>query len=156
GEIPNAYSPCIEVATRLRATVNHDLVTQLGHWRATMHNTDVAEASAPLHRHDYLMGHSQSEQDRLLLQASILRPWTGDFFRTAGLVSGMRVLDVGCGLGDVSFLAAELVGQTGTVIGIDREPLSIERAAHRAERAGMAGRVRFVCAGIEEFAGGEP
>jgi ubiquinone/menaquinone biosynthesis C-methylase UbiE len=101
------------------------------------------------------MGHGQSEQDRQLLQASILRPWTSDFFRTAGLFSGMRVLDVGCGLGEASFLAAELVGPTGTVTGIDREPRSIERAAHRAERAGLAGRVRFVCAGIEDFADGE-
>ena len=53
-----------------------------------MHNTDVAEASARIHRHDYLMGHSRSEQERLLLQSSILRPWTGDFFRTAGVTSG--------------------------------------------------------------------
>ncbi len=118
-----------------------------------MHKTELAEplTQTPVQR-DYLMGHSQSEQERLLLQASILRPWTRDFFSAAGLASGMRVLDVGCGLGDVSFLAAELVGPTGSVIGIDRERLAVERAGHRAAIEGLDGRVRFVHAGIEDFA----
>ena len=45
----------------------------------------------------------------------------------------MRVLDIGCGVGDVSFLAAELVGPTGTVVGIDRNPgvLAVARQRQR-------------------------
>jgi hypothetical protein len=31
----------------------------------------------------------------------------------------MRVLDLGCGAGDVSMLAGELVGASGSVVGID-------------------------------------
>jgi protein-L-isoaspartate O-methyltransferase len=34
---------------------------------------------------------------------------------------GMRVLDIGCGAGDVSMLVADAVGESGTVVGIDRE-----------------------------------
>lgn len=37
----------------------------------------------------------------------------------SGLVEGMRVLDVGCGTGDLCIMAAELVGDTGSVVGID-------------------------------------
>ena len=88
----------------------------------------------------------------MLLQASILRPWTMDFFCAAGLATGMRVLDVGCGLGDVSFLVAELVGPDGSVIGIDRELAAVERARYRAEQNGMNRRVRFAHAAIEDFA----
>ena len=37
----------------------------------------------------------------------------------AGIGLGMTVLDLGCGAGDVSFVAAELVGPQGQVIGVD-------------------------------------
>ena len=33
----------------------------------------------------------------------------------------MRVLDIGCGAGDVSMLLAEVVGEAGSVIAFDRE-----------------------------------
>ena len=39
--------------------------------------------------------------------------------RRAGISPGMRVLDIGCGVGDVSMIAAEIVGPTGKVLGID-------------------------------------
>jgi SAM-dependent methyltransferase len=41
--------------------------------------------------------------------------------------------DVGCGSGDVAFLAAELVGPTGEVIGTDRAHLAVNWAAARAQ-----------------------
>jgi SAM-dependent methyltransferase len=45
----------------------------------------------------------------------------------------MCALDLGCGAGDVWFLAAELIGPTGSVVGIDRDPcvLAIARAGPR-------------------------
>jgi len=61
---------------------------------------------------DYVLGYSQHEQQRLLKQAAILRACTERFFRAGGLAPGMRVLDLGCGMGDVSLLAADLVGPT--------------------------------------------
>jgi SAM-dependent methyltransferase len=55
----------------------------------------------------------------------------------------MRVLDVGCGAGDVSFLAAELVGHAGKVVGADISDAAIRCATRRAEKLGVAS-VQFV------------
>ena len=45
----------------------------------------------------------------------------------------MRVLDVGSGAGDVAFLAADMVGETGEVIGVDRSPAALAMARRRAD-----------------------
>jgi SAM-dependent methyltransferase len=47
----------------------------------------------------------------------------------------MRILDVGCGAGDVTMLAAEFVGESGTVVGIDRSEAAIVAARARAATA---------------------
>jgi SAM-dependent methyltransferase len=65
----------------------------------------------------------------------------------------MRVLDVGCGLGDVSMLAAQIVGRRGEVVAIDRDPTMLSTAEERAERAGF--RVRFVQADVTDLDLGE-
>jgi ubiquinone/menaquinone biosynthesis C-methylase UbiE len=51
-------------------------------------------------------------------------------FEQAGLTKGMRVLDVGSGNGDVAFLAAAFVGESGEVLGIDRAPSACQRLVH--------------------------
>jgi len=68
------------------------------------------------------------ELDRLSFQGSVLAPYTHQLLIEAGLTAGMHVLDVGSGSGDVSFLAAELVGSSGRVLGVDRSPAAVERA----------------------------
>jgi SAM-dependent methyltransferase len=91
------------------------------------------ELAAPL----YVLGRSGKESQRLVRQSHYLRPSTERVFRKAGVSDGMRVLDIGCGVGDVSFLAAELVGPTGTVLGIDRDPGVLAVARERAQAAGL-------------------
>ena len=81
---------------------------------------------------DYVLGHSDRELGRLMTQARIIDPITLRFFSKAGLTPGMRVLDVGCGAGDVAFLAAKLVGETGEVVGVDRVPAAVAAATERA------------------------
>jgi ubiquinone/menaquinone biosynthesis C-methylase UbiE len=80
----------------------------------------------------YLLGHTQREIDRLKAQARLIDPITKRFFGEAGIEEGMRVLDVGSGAGDVALLAAELVGASGAVVGVDRVSLAIEEARKRA------------------------
>lgn len=58
---------------------------------------------------------------------------TERLLRDAGIAPGMRVLDIGCGRGDVSLLAASLVGAEGQVLGVDRDEDAIVIAAKRAK-----------------------
>ena len=85
---------------------------------------------------DYALGRTQAEYQRLTEQAEILRPVTERMVLAAGIEPGMRVLDVGCGAGDVSFLVAALVGPKGSIVGVDLDGEALKfaeerRAAHR-------------------------
>src|SRR5215469_3663682 len=68
---------------------------------------------------DYAFGRGRGEYERLIEQAEIFRPLTERMLRRAGIRAGMHVLDIGCGAGDVSFLASALVGPEGSVTGAD-------------------------------------
>lgn len=86
---------------------------------------------------EYVMGHNDRERRRLALQASILHPFTENLFRRAGITTGMNVLDVGCGVGDVSLLAARLTGRTGSVTSIDIDSVAIQTLRERAAAEGI-------------------
>ena len=77
----------------------------------------------------YVLGHAETELQRLMTQSRLFEPFTAQVFRDAGLAPGMRVLDVGSGSGDVAFLAARMVEPSGQAVGVDRSPVA---AAHRS------------------------
>lgn len=85
---------------------------------------------------EYFTTYHQIEEDRLLAQGLVLDPLTRRVFAAAGLSRGMRVLDLGSGVGNVSRVAAEFVGPEGSVIGVDRDPDAVGRATRLAEEAG--------------------
>jgi ubiquinone/menaquinone biosynthesis C-methylase UbiE len=103
----------------------------------------------------YVLGHADAEVQRLLLQGRLYDGYTEHALRLAGLRPGMRVLDVGCGPGDVSFTAARLVGPTGTVLGVDAAPEMIELARARAAEKGLP-TVHFMRTAIDAIALDEP
>src|SRR5215467_14746143 len=91
----------------------------------------------------YVFGRSAGEAQTIQQLAQILAPVTRQFLEQAGLCAGMRVLEVGSGAGDVALLAAELVGPTGRVIGVDNNQASLETARARAQAARLT-QVSFV------------
>lgn len=92
---------------------------------------------------DYLLGHDDDELQRLEDQARILGPATRTILGRAGIERGMRVLDLGTGVGDVAFEVAHLVGESGAVVGVDRSPEALARARGRASERGTA-NVEFI------------
>jgi ubiquinone/menaquinone biosynthesis C-methylase UbiE len=100
---------------------------------------------------DYVLGRTREEYARLALQARIIRPYTDRFFRAAGLAPGMRVLDLGSGVGDVAMLAADIVGPEGHVQGVDVDATVLEHARSRVAQHRFASRVTFEASPIDEY-----
>jgi ubiquinone/menaquinone biosynthesis C-methylase UbiE len=96
----------------------------------------------------YALGDGEAERRRLMLQSRFIGELTREVLSRAGLAPGMRVLDVGCGVGDVSLLAREFVGAGGSVLGVDRSPTSLALARSRAREQGFD-NLEFVEATLE-------
>lgn len=111
----------------------------------------TAEQREPI----YAMGYSEEERQRLIDQAVVLEDTTRRLFLDAGLAPGMRVLDVGCGVGDVAFLAASIVGDEGEVVGVDADPRALTLARARAVSQGLT-NVEFVQADLREYTADRP
>ena len=71
-------------------------------------------------------------------------------FTLGELDRGERVLDVGCGAGTDSLVAAQMVGPEGSVLGIDMTPEMLEKARASAGAMGAA-NVEFVEAEAERL-----
>jgi ubiquinone/menaquinone biosynthesis C-methylase UbiE len=98
----------------------------------------------------YALGSSAHEHERLQRQADVFRPATTQLLRNAGLAPGMRVLDAGCGVGDVSLIAAELASPGGAVVAVDRDPVVLQRARARCAELGAA-NITFVQADLHDL-----
>ena len=85
----------------------------------------------------YVLDPSDAERDRLRVQAELFRPLTQRVLMQVGLAPGMRVLDVGTGTGDIAFMAAEIVGSSGHVLGVDVEQSMVEAAVQTAFSRGF-------------------
>ncbi len=108
-----------------------------------------------LNQSEYVLGYTDREQLRLIRQARVLAPVTEHFLRDAGIGSAMRVLDIGCGMGDVAMIVAQLVGSAGRVVSIDLDQASIETAQRRASTMGLD-NTTFYRADISTFTDVEP
>jgi len=104
---------------------------------------------------DYPLGNTDAEHERLIRQAARVAPTTERLFREASIGPGQRVLDIGSGVGDVAMLAARLVGPSGEVVGVERDPKSIARARARVAEVGLH-NVKFLQSDVSEIPGGEP
>ena len=80
---------------------------------------------------EYLLEGGQAETGRLRDQARSLAPATERLLRRAGLVSGMRCLDAGCGPGEGMRIMGRIVGPSGQVTGVDMDGATGEQALAR-------------------------
>lgn len=102
-----------------------------------------------------MLNRSSTETARLQVQAGVLAPHSAHLFRLAGITPGMRVLDLGSGAGDVSMLLADLVGPTGSVLGVDIDPSVVGVARERAAAAGLT-NVSFLNTDVADLRLDEP
>lgn len=112
----------------------------------------MTETSSDGTKTNYVLGHSSRELERLHRQAQLFADLTRDILVRAGLESGMRVLDIGCGVGDVSVIAAELVTPDGAVTGVDPSPEALAVARMRLDALDKSW-VNLTPGTLEEFEG---
>jgi precorrin-6B methylase 2 len=103
--------------------------------------------------HTYAIAGGEDGKRRLDLLSDIMRETTRLLLEDAGLKHGDRVLDVGCGGGQVALDMAEIVGSEGHVLGIDFDPHVLELAREDARKAGVR-TVEFETADAHHFEGG--
>lgn len=71
-------------------------------------------------------------RNQAIMDAS-LADATAGLFSLAAIAPGERILDIGCGSGETSLMAARAVGPAGAVTGLDISRPLLELARHRAE-----------------------
>jgi SAM-dependent methyltransferase len=74
---------------------------------------------------------------------------TRRFLVDAGIGEGMRVLELGCGPGEVTEVLAGLVGPSGEVVAVDRHEGMLEKARERIESCELE-HVRFVTGDVTQ------
>jgi SAM-dependent methyltransferase len=100
----------------------------------------------------YALGTSDHEIERLDRQSASIESATRMLLRASGILPGMRVLDLGTGIGHVAMLIAEMVGPEGRVVGIDNSQKLLDVAALRAA---AWPQVRFIHGDVRDWRAGE-
>jgi ubiquinone/menaquinone biosynthesis C-methylase UbiE len=96
------------------------------------------------------MGRTPEGTQRLQVQAQILNPFTRRLFEQAGITTGMKVLDAGSGPGDVALLLADMVGPSGSVVGVEIDPMPLGIAQARVHEAGLT-NVSFLLGDLDSI-----
>lgn len=84
------------------------------------------------------LGYDRAELEALPGEVTASFAGVGNPHRIAPIDPGETVLDVGCGAGMDTLLAARKVGASGKAIGVDMTRAMIERAREGARMAGLA------------------
>ncbi len=72
------------------------------------------------------------------------RPWVSQFYKSfLKLRPGIRIVEVGCGTGDLTRYLAELVGAECSIVGVDMRTASLKTAAAETKKAGLSGKISY-------------
>jgi len=85
----------------------------------------------------YLLGRAEAEEGRLRRQAADFAAISEEHFERAGIKTGERVVELGCGPGSELALLAGCVGPTGSVLGIERSPHFVDLARQSVVDQGL-------------------
>jgi 2-polyprenyl-3-methyl-5-hydroxy-6-metoxy-1,4-benzoquinol methylase len=99
---------------------------------------------------DYVLGNTSAEHQRLLRQGRLLARITRHWLEAIGLYPGMRILDVGSGVGDMGLLLGSVGGPDVEIIGIDLDESALAIARHRAAEQGFH-QIRFQVSDFREY-----
>lgn len=78
-----------------------------------------------------------------IMSIGMVKGWHKFMFKKAGDITGFKVCDIGCGTGELSFMAAERVGPTGEVIGVDITPAMLMMAEKKMATMELPVKVEF-------------
>ncbi len=88
----------------------------------------------PDHAEHYILATGGKDVQRLRLLHEVYGPGTQALLKRVGLRDGQRVVEIGCGTGNIACWVAQQVAPGGSVIGIDISPEQIEQAREQAQR----------------------
>jgi len=91
--------------------------------------TDISE--------HYILATGGKDVNRLRLLHQVYGPSTEALFRHVGLRSGQRVVEVGCGSGNIACWVAQQIAPAGSVLAIDVAPDQIEQARKLARQRNL-------------------
>ncbi len=86
----------------------------------------------------YVLATGDEGERRLEVVNGVHGPDTEAFLRRAGLRAGMRVADIGCGIGTISCWMGRVVGPEGEVVGVDVSAAQVATARRRAEQSDIS------------------
>lgn len=109
----------------------------------TKHRGALPGAAGP-----YVLATGEAAAYRLRILHGLYGPGTRRVLLEAGLQPGMRVADLGCGVGMVTAWLADFVGPDGHVVGIDASAAQLAQARERLSASST--NVRFVNASAAE------
>jgi ubiquinone/menaquinone biosynthesis C-methylase UbiE len=93
-------------------------------------------------RDRYLLGDSTAEVEHLAHQAEVYSDEAGQLLDRVGLAAGSSAIDVGCGVLGILPLLCARVGESGRVVGLERETRILGAARENAAGRGLP--VEFV------------
>ena len=98
----------------------------------------------------YIIRGGLAGRERLRVLSRVMEPLTLELFARVGVRSGDRCLDAGCGGGDVTVVLAALVGDEGSVTGVDLDDTKIAIASEEAAAAGLT-NVKYDTVGVHDL-----
>jgi ubiquinone/menaquinone biosynthesis C-methylase UbiE len=84
---------------------------------------------------DYLLMTGDAEMQRRRLQSQVWEPAAVDFLTSINIQPGWKALDLGCGAMGILRPLSQLVGDTGTVVGLDSDATQLAAARSFVDEA---------------------